>query len=547
MVNHPHRAKAKASTGTPTKSPRTVTPRKRLPVIAHNHEADYAALLLRTRQDHAAIRDLPMFTTSARGLFDRFLDNLPGERQAHNCSTCRRFMKQFGGLVAIQEDGSTFPVFWGNPAALPAFYAPAIRALRKAIMSAKVTGPFMCDEPEWGTARTGEWTHLAVNGVDIYRGRVLTPRQAMAQKREDFATVNRALVEFSAHSLHEALRVLEAAALPSSEKFVGPVQWLLDLKRALSAAKVLNSRDARDNVLWRAIAIAPEGYCHPRSSIVGTLLEDIEKGLSFEAVKKNFTMKVDPRRYQRPVAAPKAGNIAQAERVIAATGAERSLERRFARLDECETLWTPLFTAPRARGGVFDHLSPREKSRGMVVPGGTMTWVKFRDTVLSQAVELELYVPSGPQPFIALTTAVHADAPLIFKWKHPVAWYVKIRQLPPDGWGLPVGWRRVTGLVPLPPTWGEQPRTQWGDGVIWVLEGCVDRENSGSALFPECLSDEFHGIRATMEAYSTSRSLAERESASACGMDLRAGKTFGFQVRATIREAKNIYTIDRWD
>ncbi len=75
--------------------------------------------------------------------------------------------------------------------------------------------------------------------------------------------------------------------------------------------------------------------------MIGTLLEDLTAGLPFAQIKAKFDAKMDALNYQRPAAAPAAGNIARAEKIIAKLKTEGSLDRRFARLDEIQKLWVP--------------------------------------------------------------------------------------------------------------------------------------------------------------------------------------------------------------
>lgn len=161
----------------------------------------------------------------------------------------------------------------------------------------------------------------------VHKHPLHTAGQAMAAKREDFGTVARALADFSPAVIAEALRVLEGGHLNSSEKFIAPLHWLADLQVKRDSAK-----DARvkANLLWRAIATAPDGYCHPRAAVTGTLLEDIAAGMAFHDVKARFNAKVHPLQYQRPQAAPSEGNLASAEKIVEKLGIARSLERRFA-------------------------------------------------------------------------------------------------------------------------------------------------------------------------------------------------------------------------
>lgn len=537
MINHPNRkAKAKKSVTSVSANP--------------NHDHDYSALLTSARASFHFIvaGGGKLFQTDAAGLNDLYLDTLPSERQVHNCSCCRRFIETYGGLVAIAENGVTTPAMW-NPEGVPGFYQPAFAALFDRVKKARVTSVFLTKQPTWGTPETGEWSHLSVvpSAALVYREGALTAGQAMAAAKENFRTVVTALGEMKAPMLDEAIRILQAGAVARSEKFIAPVKWL----------RALHDRPKcrlGENVMWREIASAPEGYCHPRASVVGSLLEDITAGLPFDTIKARFDAKLGPLIYQRPQAAPTAGNIKAAEELVAKLGIAPSLERRFARLDDLRADWVPAVaneTVPA--GGVFGHLRAKgdASARPVDLPTVTMTWEKFTRTVLPTAERLEILVPSTGR-FIALTTAVNANAPPILKWDreeehNPVAWYVYPTGSPASQWGLQGGsWAKVNAITPFPNMWGSQPMPFIGEGSVLVIDGCADTREAGNALFPECLRAEVHGARATIEAYSRSASLIGRDAASACGYDIRKSAA-DCMLRAFSSGAWSSYRIDRWD
>lgn len=486
----------------------------------------------------------PLFVTDAN-LIDTYLECVHGENQIHDCYACKRFLTAFGGLAVITEDGYVASAVWA-PFDAPAFYRDAAEAMAEKVAKARVVGPFLSAEPVWGTPKTGDWTHFACKSPAVYTGRVLTAGQAMAAKREDYATVIRALQDFTPPMIAEGIRLLETGHFPQAEKFIGPLHWLADLhaKRAANKGKV------RDNLTWLAIATAPDGFCHPRAGVTGSLLEDIAAGMAFEDVKARFSAKVHPLQYQRPQAAPTAQNLEAAEKVVEKLGIAKALERRFARLDEIEMVWTPI--APRLEpkgGGVFGHLKPKgAEAVGVDAPAATMTWAKFQKTVLPGAEAIEVYVPAHGS-FIALTGPVHDDAPVILKWGNPFAWYVYHNGTPASQWGLAPGWAKVNALVALPPMWGDNPKPNLGEGFVLVIDGCVDsRTGQGNALFPECLLQDLHGVRASIEAYSRHAQMQGREEGSACGLDVRAGmKAIGYRLRVTTAGLKTDYQIDRWD
>ena len=339
-------------------------------------------------EEHVAHQQL--FTTDAAGLWEAYLASIPEEtRQSNNCGHCRTFIERFGHLVTLDERGKPRSPFWQEHLASRENSA-SVQRLRGMVEKAHVNGVFLSSAPVWGTPVSGVWKHLAVRVPKdrLFQPRLLNARQKMAEHLEHHRCLNVALDEFKVGLLEQARRVLQADALTRSEKFIGGVEWLIARQRE-------RKQPHGDNLLWKAVASAPAGFCTPRSSMIGTLLEDLAAGLPFETVKKKFDDKMHPLQYQRPQAAPTAGNIKQAEEAIARLGLAPALERRFATLAEVQLTWSPRADKPPKAGSVFGHLQPKEPGRGtdLQLPDKSLTWSKFRDTVLPSAEKLEVLVP----------------------------------------------------------------------------------------------------------------------------------------------------------
>jgi hypothetical protein len=495
----------------------------------------------------------PLFTTNVEGLWDIYLDTfLAGNRQYHNCNSCRHFIERFGGLVTIGDNGIAHPAIW-NVDDADILHADAFAKMEHAVRRATVNGVFFSPLPEWGSDVTGIWRHLHVVPPKelVFDSRTQSADQAMAEKREDFKNVQRALEEFSPPMLAQALSLLNADALYRSEKVLGPARWLMNLHAMIDAHK-----GRRTNLVWRAVATAPVGFCHPRSSMIGTLLEDLAQGLPFETVARRFKDKMDPLQYQRPQAPPTMGNIEQAEKIIAKLGIEKSLERRYARVEEIEALWRPVVDPAQQRGGVFGHLKPKDSKTPapMTISGPSMTFEKFRRTLMTSAKSMDMYVPNVGS-FSALLTAVHPDAPPILQWdreeqRNPFSWYLYPGGSPASNWGLPAyDWVSVTAIALWPQRWFGGTYANQKDGAIFVLQGAKDGRAalSGTGLFPEILRSELHSIRATIEAYSRAAKPEGIAEASACGLSIQADH---LQVRLRVTDfvgtRVNLH-LDRWD
>jgi hypothetical protein len=431
--------------------------------IEHPHHDDEFDPLVQAvqRQFNAIVANHgpTLFTTDAPALFETFLRSLPVEdRQYHTCNCCRQFVERYGSLAVIPPDGKLVSAMWGNPDAVPKIYRSAMFWMADAVEKASVTGVFLSSDPIWGTPHAGGWSHFALRPAAalLYKPRpLLNAHQAMAAKLEDYRTLRHGLSEYKPDLVAKAVTLLEGEALASSEKFLGPAKFLHELHLAL--ADKSHKRRMKDHLVWRAVGSAPVGFCQPRSSMIGTLLDDLKDGLALETVKRRFAAKVGPLAYKRPTAAPTAGNIQVAERIMAELGLAPALERRFARLDEVRKIWSqrPINdNKPQASVGVFSHLQAKRQvaQQPIETPAVDITFEKFRRTVLPNALRMELQM-ERVMNFTALLTAVHADAPPIMQWdrednRNPFSWYVYPQGSRAEQWGLGgVSWVPVLGVT----------------------------------------------------------------------------------------------------
>lgn len=503
----------------------------------------------------------PIFTTDVTDLYSIYLAHLPPSiQQIHRCRTCQRFVDTYGGLVVIEGMGHIRPLLW-DLELTPPLYRQAVSAVLDALhLNAQVTGVFYTDQQQWGTPETGTWTHLAAElpRLSVYESLIATPAQAMAEKREDARLLRAALERYRLRTVVQACALLEDNQLYRSERILGVATWL---RGVLTIFNTLRGR-SRDNFTWQAVAAAPAGFCHIGSTMIGTLLDDLEQNLPFAVVKERFDQKMNPTRYQRPQAAPAAGNIKHAEQLIEKLQAAGALKRRYARIEDVQAhaIWTPRRSAGAqpAVSGVFAGVQPKQQGRRIAdrqiagVPPVTLTWVKFRDTVLPIATAIAYLVPLAKRDYGALVTAADESAPLIFQWNNPVSWYVYQHGSGPSTWGLKAQQHHtVTAIVPQPSMWDDDQARHQGAGVFFLLDGARDQEylRAGGAIFPEILRAEFHAIKPTIEAYSRGAVIDGHDRATAAGLVIQRGNgRWSDRFRVTTNDGlTRDYVLDRWD
>lgn len=510
--------------------------------------------------------DHDLFTTDAVGIFERYLRNLSsGRRQHYNCRTCQKFLDDYGGLVLIDDRGIQIPALWHSSIATP-FFRDAVDSIVESVAGAKVTGVFLSEDQYLGTPATHqggcEYHHLYVrqHPDQIHKNRIKTAHQAMAEKTQDFHQVIRSINRYDYRAVRQVVEILQSDTVFRSEKILGPARWFHDV--------VVNFHDthgkAKTNLVWRAVASAPPGFAHVNTSVLGTLLEDIQAGKSIADVIGSFRAKMQPDQYQRPQAPPKAGNIRDAEKLVAKLGIEKSLERRYAGFGEVTKVWKARTTGhpgsiQPAGTGVFAGVKSRDsvKTSDAFSTGlkhEKMTWAKFQRTILPHVKKITYLVPHGREAFAAYMTAVHPDAPPILQWdlegnRNPFSWYLYMNGSSGSSWNLKPGqYVDVRGISLKPSMWHPESRLHHhGVGALFILDGCRDLNyrSAGSGLFPEILKSELHGIRAVIEQYSKQQVPGDPVDATACGIMFEGRNPVTIRVHQD-RTWQDI-TIDRWD
>src|SRR5699024_7717126 len=260
---------------------------------------------------------------------------------------------------------------------------------------------------------------------------------------------------------------------------------------------------------------------------------------------------------------PGVGNVARAEEIVEKLGIAASLKRRFARLEELQTIWLPAHDDRDAAHstGVFAGVETKESAKkksavkSQYIPIETVTWAKFRRKALDRAKQIEFLVSDCRENFAAILTAEDPESPPVIQWdtdqkRNPFSWYVYAGGSFPSRWNLNTYIAKVTGIILKPSLW--QPGFEHhGQGVSFTLEGAKDSnyQSCGNGLFPEILKSELREVRATIEAYSRKQSIGGYNEASACGLMIGPDGSFNTNptFRVTTDEGITNYQIDRWE
>lgn len=491
----------------------------------------------------------------------------------HTCTACAHFIRHYGGLVTISTDGSRgviTPLLWPQSQThIEKLYRQPIKNLYTLVKNAKVKGVFYSDLPHWGipksrdSVRNKVWTHFNAKNHSVWKDRLQTANQGMASRRENYADILRALADpnFAPQHLATALQLLEGDALYREERHLGPARWL----KGLQDARAKLREPYKSAYTWAMVAEAPEGFLHPRGGMLGTLVEGIAENKPFDQIKREFAAKMDPMKYQRAQVAPSAGNVKRAEDIVRKLGIERSLLRRPATFRDLNTVWIPTLEIqdahvgkkPVAVGGVFGNVATKTvapeapRRQRMKLPQQTMTWAKFKQTILPTAEQIDVWVPNAAAHIAGFLSAQDVSAPPILAWdyedaRNPASWYIYNGGSSPRDWNITYGWNRCTGIALHPALWNEsRPLPQQGSGGAFLIQGAYDTRNPGPCLFPEILQSDLREVRSTIEGYNRSTRIPNAKQDAVAGLVFGQSTAVRIMVKTATTEGEIL--IDRWE
>ena len=440
----------------------------RLLDIMHHHTAQLA------REG----RVLVVTDLNPQHLWEQYLAGFKeaGVRQYHTCSTCHAFFMQYADLGVFTPDGSIVSAMFPEvEAGSKNHYAPAIRRIHKAFKQAQFLRYAGKNDLMWGTPAAGHWAHFHVSPPREWR----QSSQDAARKLHNLENVRLAQQHIPQAVLRRAIAILD--------------QDIYRADNVLPGAKWFESLfGKRNHEVIEAVAKAPDGFCHPRSGMIGTLIDDLQAGYSDADAAKRFEAKMHPLSYRRTVAPAKSGTIDRAEKLFDSLGLAPALDRRTLDLADLDSI-------PGARhrrtSKTFASLRRAAAKVGTVK---RMSWKKFSETVLPGTKDLKVKVTDESR-FCTLLTAVNASTPCLFKWGHHASWFFYHGGSYARQYSLTNGLHNVLLVT--------DPFDR--DGALLIVEGARDANQTiPMPLFPECLRSDLHEVRAVVEQYAATRTAA---------------------------------------
>lgn len=366
-------------------------------------------------------------------LWDIYLKAYPKEvsgnfrtRHHYEGNYDKSFIRRLGNVVGIDAKGEVHSIWDCTPTG---YFQLVADALAKAVKEKPYTEYFYTIENHAGHKPNRDFHSPEITWVHFYTD---IPAQFIKDKntigpftgelRNTREVFLRGLKDFTVDAAEMVLELIDQNSLYRGSEHKTAITSFLTHKRAFD--RLTTDTERKAYVYTQAHKIGPA--LRFRSSVIGTLVEDISNGVDLEKAVAAFEFKVAPQNYKRTSAPVTKNMITDAQEKIEELGLTESLYRRFA-VPADVNVNNVLFTAVGKKSmDVFDDLTEeadRKVKAKSLSKIEEITIDKFLKDVLPTATKVEVMVEGRHAPnLVSLMTSKHPTATNMFKWNNQFSW-----------------------------------------------------------------------------------------------------------------------------
>lgn len=368
-------------------------------------------------------------TATADELYDAYLKSFPAgtnnlyrERTEHDCSACRSFIRQAGGIVMF--DKNKLVSIWDVLA--EGFYQDVANSMSVLVKSKSIDSIFLhgqptigikCNHEQMPTGQVKTWNHFytTVPASVLNQNGSIAELQGMARTHKQ--VLERSIIDISLEAIETVQDLIAQNNIYQGATFKSIVDQLAKAKKGYNAAS------NKELFVWD-LSRELKGASNIRGSVIGTLLVDISEGVDLTDAVAKFELKVAPQNYKRPTAVVTKSMIESAQKTVISLGIEDFFYRRYAQLTDI-TINNLLFADRSIKPvlGVFDDLKKDALVKPDLSKVTEMTIEDFAKNILPKAESVEAYIENRfTSNFVSLIAPVHPDAKNMLKWNNNFSW-----------------------------------------------------------------------------------------------------------------------------
>lgn len=347
-------------------------------------------------------------------------------RTVHDCSCCKNFVRNLGGVVSIA--GGRKQSIWACEG-LPEPYATVAAAMDQLVHQLPIKGVFRTREAKYGNTYTHDqdgrrWNHF--HGLVAQRHQSQDLGTVRGELDSTAQVLRRGLTEITLPALDTVLELIESNALYRGADFQHMVQDFRRMAQEFAGMRASPATVTDPGLLIWANLHSPAARL--RNTAIGTLVQDLSEGMEVERAVRAYETKVAPANYKRPTAIITPRMVDDALKTLTTLGLEGAVERRFAAISDIsvrDVRWVDGGVKHRMQGGLRELLmeSARPSARPACDRAVDIAVADLVSQVLPRARSLDLLVENRHEGnFASITAPVHANTGRLFKWNNDFAW-----------------------------------------------------------------------------------------------------------------------------
>lgn len=360
-------------------------------------------------------------------LFDLYLDSIPVEhnqifrqRRYYDGNYDKHFIRNLGGVLFICND-LTIDTIWNVRLSEGNFFSDVVKKLHKHVSSSRLDNYLLKSERVAGHLANVDnyddtiiWEHFYYQLPEKYVSTNVSERQG--RYASWVSMLARSMNDLSLEAAKTVRYLIVENNLYRGKEFLNMVDQFIELKKSFL--------EAEDPCYWVWLHAKKLGEkTRFRSTVIGTLVEDLTNGVDLERAVVSFESKVAPTNYKRTTALVTPMMIDRAKATVADLGYSESIYRELAEMKDLPVDKMLFIATTNKVTDVFDQMSEQATSVVKSVDNCEVITASELLQKLKGAKKVEvLRQPHSVANEFVLTRAADSTAPNMFKWGNTLAW-----------------------------------------------------------------------------------------------------------------------------
>lgn len=370
-------------------------------------------------------------------IWDTYLNNFPAEanqifrvRREHDCTHCKQFIRQAGGIVAINSDFEMVSIWDINID--DEAYQTVANALSAYVKGIAISNRFVTSESKIGIGSNVQqcdagfitWEHLSIVVPPAYVNRHKDSiGSQLSEYRSTYDVFKRSLNEISLDSIESVLELTSQGALYKGEEWANTLKVFLELKERYEDLP----ESKQSNFAWRESCEHSGTITRLRNTSMGTLLVDISEGVELDSAVRSYETIVAPQNYKRPKAIFTKKMVEDAKNKLVELGYANSIGRRFANADDIKASNILFMNRDETKKRELDPFESLKSTVGenskKLSRVSEVTIEKFIADILPTANHIEVLFENGHcGNLMSLIAPKDAESKSMLKWDNGFSW-----------------------------------------------------------------------------------------------------------------------------